>query len=129
MKSTKRSVDFYRPHPKDGGRCCFHRCLSVHIRGGVPLSFPMGNTPSFLTYPPVQSQSPSSPNWGGGYPHPSQQGWVVPPSFLTGGTPHQDWMGLPPFPPSGDRAATRRVVCRLCLRMTFSFKSVFSTKK
>ena len=27
-------TNFYRPHPKDGARYCFHRRLSVHTRGG-----------------------------------------------------------------------------------------------
>ena len=34
---------FYRPHPKDGGRYCFHRCLSVHTQVGyLPWPGPDG---------------------------------------------------------------------------------------
>ena len=69
---------FYRPHPKDEGRYCYHKCLSVNISGGYPHLadgrypiLPDGGYPSF----PL------------GVPHPSQQGGGVSPSFLTGGTP------------------------------------------
>ena len=55
------NLHIYRPHPKDGGRYCFHRHLSVHTRG-------------FLPWP--------GPYRGGTYP-----GWVVP--FPRVGTPHQ----------------------------------------
>ena len=48
------TYNYYRPHPKDGGRKCFHGCVSVHTggKGGglqvpqylVPCPFPDSNS-------------------------------------------------------------------------------------
>ena len=99
----------YRPDPKDGGRLCFHRRLSVNR--GVPHLHP-------VILPLVPRPFPGVPHpgqdWGGGgssphsrtgmgYAHPGQDG--VPPSQVRMGysqpdqdgvTPGQVRMGYPP---------------------------------
>ena len=66
------AADFYRPHPKDGGRLYFQ---SVHTCGGV------GGVPH--------------PRSGWGAPH-LRSGWGVPcPSCRWGVTPSQFWVGVP----------------------------------
>ena len=91
---------YYRPRPKDDGRWCFHKSLSVNRR-----------------YPPILTGStPILPYWG--TPYPSWQG--VPPSFPMGtssktgwGTPHRDWMGYPPWEWLALGQVMLRVVCLL----------------
>ena len=86
--------DIYRPHPKNDGKLCFHRRLSVHICGeGTPSSW-----------------------WG--VPHP-RSGWGYHILGLDGGTPSQVQMMGTPTCWQGF-LATCRVVCLLRLRrMTF----------
>ena len=77
-------LNIYRPHPKGGGRLCFHRCVSVHGGGGGPQSQVLSQVTglrSFLGYP--------SP--GRGYPSPGQGDIPVQ------GTP---WPGQDRVPPS-----------------------------
>ena len=112
-------VGFYRPHPKDDGRLCFHRRLSVNWGGGeVPhLAFTRGVPPSGLHpggtpsglhlgnpiqpssggYPiwPSPGSTPSSLHWGGG-----GGGGVTHLTFTWGVTPSSPmgvlhlWMGV-----------------------------------
>ena len=115
---------FYCPHPKDDGRLCFHKNLSVNIlvstpiwltggytcladRGGGTPIWLMGGIPSFLTGVPHPTDSagrvpPSDqwevPHWDWmGYSN-IRTGWGTPypPLVLDGGTPCQDGMGYPP---------------------------------
>ena len=89
--------NYYRPHPKDDSRLCFHRHLSVHIFGGVPhlaeggmSSFLMGGgTPSqvrtgeYLRIPPVGTET------GWGYPPPPvrRQSSTASTCYAVGGVP------------------------------------------
>ena len=103
--STVQSLsNLYCPHPKDDGRLCFHRRVSVYFSGeesthiwltggGYPhpswwgdLSFPTGEW-----YPhPSQWGYPILPD--GGYLHPS---WWVPPSFPMGVPCPRSGQGVP----------------------------------
>ena len=88
--------------PKEWGRYCFHRCVSVHImgcgvRGGYscPANGGEGVTPTQLRgHTPIWPMRGVYPHLvNGGYAHPADWGWY--PIRLTGGTPCQDWMGVP----------------------------------
>ena len=61
-------LNIYRPHPKGGGRLCFHRCVSVHGGGGTPVpgSFP-GDWSQVLSGI-SQSWQGVPQSWPGGYP-------------------------------------------------------------
>ena len=114
-------IDIYRPHPKDDGRLCFHKNVSVNtpvrgnpIRlmgdGSTPILPDGGIPPSFLIGVPQLA------NWGGTLHRdwmrvpPVRTGWGHPPLQLDGGTPYPcwdymgvphpcwDWMGVPPTP-------------------------------
>ena len=103
---------YYRPHPKEWGRYCFHRRLSVHTCG-----------------------------WGGGgYPHLADGGGY--PILPDGGYPILPNRGYPILPdrgdtPSfltGDRAtqrvlATRRAVCLLRSRRTTFWSYSYTSKE
>ena len=69
---------YYRPRTKYEGRYCFHRCLSVHISGGIP--------------------HPRS-RWGGGYPISGLDGGFPIQDWMGYPPPIQCWTGTPP-PPS-----------------------------
>ena len=78
------SSNYYRPHPKDGGRYCF-QFVSPHLGGGVPQSG-LGGTPSQVW---LGGGGYLIPGLAGGVPHPrSRQGG--------GGTPSQVRMGYSP---------------------------------
>ena len=108
----------YRPHSKDEGRYCFHRCLSVNIlRAGVTPCGRWGQVPPSQVqagggspfpgrdrrylhprgYPPV-SRMGYHPiwNWKGGTPHPTQ-------SWEGGHPPAGSGKGYPPQSRSGPR--------------------------
>ena len=74
----------HRPHPKDEGKYCFHRCLSVNILGG---GYP---------HPADQRMGYPYPSWlGGWYAHPSH------PVLMGGGVPHPAMRGGGTYPRSG----------------------------
>ena len=87
---------YYRPHPKDVGRLCFHRRLSVHICGGggeYPIPGRVGTSSQ------VWVGGTLSQVWTGEYPIPGlDRGYPIP--CLDGGTPSHVWMGVP-HPRSG----------------------------
>ena len=139
------SVVHYRPHPKDDGRLCFHRRLSIHIfREG-------GTHPADGRYPiPGLDRGVPHPRCGWRVPHPADGGGGTLSEVMMGGypipghdggTPSQVWMwGVPPSrirtggtsgtSPSGDRSAKRalamrQAVCLLRSRMTFLFLFLF----
>ena len=101
--------------------------------GGTPILPNVGEVPpSSLTpwYPPVRTGwGTPTIETGWRYLPPSglDGGNPQPPLALDGGTPCQNWMGYPPTPQSGDKAAkralaTRRAVCLLrSRRRTFLF--------
>ena len=64
MRKVSDKFVHYHPHPKDDGRLCFHRRLSVNIcrRGGYPIQLTKGY--------PISCQD-------GGYLYP-RSGWGVP---------------------------------------------------
>ena len=93
---TELELD-YHPRLKDGVRYCFHRDVSVHISGryphladggGVPPSFLMGGTPSFLT------------GWVG-YPILPRSGWGIPHPRSGQGYHHPRSRQVVPYPRSG----------------------------
>ena len=97
------SFDFYRQHPKDGGRYCFCRCVSVHRGvGGTPWSLVPGPFPG-LWYPVLSLVLHKVLSWvpgHGGTPRTGQ--WV--------GTPRQDRGSLRQdrVPPDKDRGTPRQ---------------------
>ena len=79
------SITCYRPHPKDDGRLCFHRCVSVKLSRGYPhpADGGGGRYPIQLT--------------GGTYPIPgSDRGCMPIPGLDRGGTPGHPHLGQVP---------------------------------
>ena len=83
--------DYYRPHPKNDGRLCFHRCLSLHTcEGGYPIP---GQDGGDAPFPGLDGRYPI-PGLDRGVPYPrSGQGGT--PSW---GTPHPCLERVPPPP-------------------------------
>ena len=83
-----RSHVGYRPHPKDEGRYCFHRCVSINGGGGTPLYGPFPGLWSHVIS--REREYPSAvigPALRGGG---SQPGTGDIPPARKGGTPSQD---------------------------------------
>ena len=120
---------FYRPHPKDDGRLCFHRRLSVHICWGRGVSHPAdrgvlharsrwgggGGTPF-----QVQTERGGTPTqvWMGGTPSQVQTGGGYPIPGLVGGYPPPH-PGLDGIPPLGDSSIVS--TCYAAGGMTLAF--------
>ena len=100
LQPNRAALNFYRPHPKDGGgnvfpRVCLSVCVSVHICGGTPIQLIRG-------YPLPRSEQgwggagvhiPRS-GWGGGYSLPRSGLWVPFPC-QNGGIPSKVSTGVP----------------------------------
>ena len=125
LNKTATSFDFYRPHPKDGGRLCFH--FVHHLGGGgYPISGLGGGYPI-----PGLGRGYPIPGPGGGYPIPGQgrgggtlsQVWMgYPPKTWDGvppwtwdRVPPQTWDGVPPRTRSGLDRAARGGRCASCV--------------
>ena len=100
------SHNYYRPHLKDGGRCCFQFVCQFTPRqrgGGTPSQVWMGWYP----IPDPDGGCTPSQVWTGGT-HPADGGtpflvwmgdtpsswWGTPSQFWTGGNPGYPWQGL-----------------------------------
>ena len=83
---------YYRPHPKDDGRLCFHGRVSVNtcVGGGVvPASVLWGVPPPFIMGVPLpRTGAYPFPRSGWGYPFPRAWMGGTPFTGLIGGTPH-----------------------------------------
>ena len=84
-KPTMIHKYYYRPRTKYEGRYCFHRCLSVHISGGVPHPADRGGVPH-----PADGGTPSKVQAEGGTPS-SWQGCTPSQVQVGGGTPSSRW--------------------------------------
>ena len=101
----------YRPRTKYEGRYCFHKCLSVWMVRGHPISgLRGGGTPSRsgwwgvphprpgvgVPQPGLDGGGTLARSWWWGIPHPKGGGYLGYPSqvWMVGGTPHPG-MGYP----------------------------------
>ena len=112
-------LSFYRPHPKDGGRYCFHFvCQFTSQGGGYPIpglgGYPIPGLAREVPHPRSGLEGTPSQVWSGGYPISGLARGVpgVPPDQvrmgysprsgmgnpldMRWGTP-QTWHGVPPW--------------------------------
>ena len=83
--------NYYRPHPKDGGRYCFQFVCQSTYGGGTPVRSGWGGHP----IPGLAGGGTPSQVWLGGVPHP-RSGWGYPPTTRSGwGTPPDLGLGTP----------------------------------
>ena len=88
LGKLNKALNYYRPHPKDGGGYCFQFvCQFTSRGGGVPQSGPGG-----IPHPKSGWMGVPMPGLARGYPIPGLGGG--------GGTPSQVWTGVPGVPPN-----------------------------
>ena len=104
-KKHGRSINNYRPHPKDGGRKYFHIvCQSTPWWGGVyPISgLEWGYsipTQDWIGYPMARTgRGTPSWSWLDAVPLLAKTGWGTPQPGLDRVPPGQDWIGYPSWP-------------------------------